>query len=442
MLIHQVRKALGASRFTTVGLSGGVDSVVLLRAAVEAGLEVSAVHVDHGLRPESGEDATFCAHLCRDLGVPFELVRIHVAKGNSTQGRARTQRYAALVRAAARLGCDRIATAHHADDALESAWLQHMRGSGPVGLQGPRRTGDWMGFEVVRPLLDVRREEILEFAEARGLEWREDPSNLDPKYARTSVRAALADIEPQANMDGLRRDAAELEAAVSTLRERAAVRISPLESWFRRDCLAQAESDAFAAWLLASASELNGGLSREMVEAVSAAVADSQTEARRFCGHRVVVEVARDSVTLSATRGQGTRLLDAREAAPVQWTPVDGDLRWFDHWLSVRTGDEREGRAGSPPSGAEDVVLGVRSALVRGPRAGDRIEGHLVHDLLARARVPPAQRWSWPTLWYDHRCLWVAGISTAASDGKILLPHDAKSGIFVSWQRFPFESRR
>jgi tRNA(Ile)-lysidine synthase len=179
-----------------VGLSGGADSVALTDALAalrrRRGLRIVAAHLDHGLRPGSAEDAAFCADLCRSLDVPLHTARADVRsragreKGGIEQA-ARRERFAFLRRVAAEEGAAALAVAHTRDDQAETLLLRLLRGAGATGLAGMRpRSGD-----VVRPLLAVSRQEVLNYLRERGLEWREDPSNLDPAHRRNRVRHEL-----------------------------------------------------------------------------------------------------------------------------------------------------------------------------------------------------------------------------------------------------------
>jgi tRNA(Ile)-lysidine synthase len=179
-----------------------VDSTALLSVLVDlrnAGQirEVTAVHVDHALRPDSHLDADACGRVCDALGVPFRRVRVAVRQGN-VQSEARRARYAALRREAALLGATRIATGHTLDDQAETVVLRLLRGSGARGLSGiPPRRG-----AVIRPLIDCTRAEIEEHVRARGLSHLEDPSNATPRFLRNRVRSevlpVLRSLAPQA----------------------------------------------------------------------------------------------------------------------------------------------------------------------------------------------------------------------------------------------------
>ena len=183
----------GGSR-VLVALSGGADSVCLLHMLLEKkqelGIEVFAAHYEHGLRgEESLRDADFAAELCKSLGVEIALEHGNVAayadkKGMSTEEAARELRYAFLGKAAERFGCDRIATAHNANDNAETVLFNLSRGSGPAGLRGiPEQRG-----AIVRPLLDMSREEIESWLNERSIDWVTDSSNNSDDYSRNLIR--------------------------------------------------------------------------------------------------------------------------------------------------------------------------------------------------------------------------------------------------------------
>ena len=179
-----------------VGLSGGADSVALLDAlALLRGprrLRLVAAHLDHGLRPSAAEDAAFCRALCARLGVPLREGRADVRARAAREGRgledaARRERYAFLRRVAREEQAGVVAVAHTRDDQAETLLLRLLRGAGAAGLAAMRpRRG-----RLLRPLLDVSRDEVLAHLRARSLEWREDPTNADPAHLRNRVRHEL-----------------------------------------------------------------------------------------------------------------------------------------------------------------------------------------------------------------------------------------------------------
>ena len=232
------RHLLGCNDTVLVALSGGVDSTALLSALVElrdAGQvhDVTAVHVDHALRPDSHRDADACASVCDVLGVPFRSVRVEVRQGN-VQAEARRARYAALRREAARVGATRIATGHTLDDQAETVLLHLLRGAGARGLSGiPPRRG-----VVIRPLIDRTRAEVVEHVRARGLPHVEDPSNATPRFLRNRLRAevlpVIRSLAPQAGRaiaraaDLLRDDERALAAEGRRLATTGSVRVADL----------------------------------------------------------------------------------------------------------------------------------------------------------------------------------------------------------------------
>jgi tRNA(Ile)-lysidine synthase len=179
-----------------VALSGGADSVALLDALValrkRRTLELVAAHLDHGLRNESADDARFCEELCQRLGVAIRIghadVRARAARERrGLEDAARRERYLFLRSVHREEDADAIATAHTRDDQAETLILRLLRGSGRVGLGAMRaRTRG-----IVRPLLTVSRLEVLAYLEERGLSWREDPTNADPRHLRNRVRHEL-----------------------------------------------------------------------------------------------------------------------------------------------------------------------------------------------------------------------------------------------------------
>lgn len=182
-----------------IALSGGLDSMVLLRVAHaharEHGLDLSAFHVHHGLSPNADAWRGHCERACRDLGVHFDACTVSVDKGKSgIEAAARKARYAALGGMCRSRGIDLLLTAHHLDDQAETVLLQLLRGSGPAGLSGmdaANRAPTLLGDDrlvMARPLLQVARAELEALAREEGIAWVEDESNSDPRYARNALR--------------------------------------------------------------------------------------------------------------------------------------------------------------------------------------------------------------------------------------------------------------
>ena len=174
-----------------VGLSGGADSVALLRILTLAGKCCGAVHVNHGLRgDESDGDEAFCRELCKDLGIPLTVERLRLPQ-DAGEGEAREARYRAFVRALAEHGADALALAHQRDDQAETLLLHLMRGSGLQGLCGMAPDAVVDGMRVVRPLLERSGEELRDALREAGQAWREDSTNGKDNFLRNSIRHRL-----------------------------------------------------------------------------------------------------------------------------------------------------------------------------------------------------------------------------------------------------------
>jgi tRNA(Ile)-lysidine synthase len=175
-----------------VAVSGGPDSMALLHALIRVaprlGISLETATIDHGLRSGSAEEAAEVGRRCAALGLPTQVVRVDVAaRGGphvSLQDAARRARLEALNAVAARQGCGRVALGHSADDQAETILFRIMRGTGVDGLKGiPYRRE-----ALIRPLLDVRRQQILVFLRRLRVDFFADPSNLDRRFARSRIR--------------------------------------------------------------------------------------------------------------------------------------------------------------------------------------------------------------------------------------------------------------
>jgi len=178
-------------------VSGGADSVCLLHVLVELGFQLEVAHFDHQTRDgESGRDAEFVGETAARLGLPFHIESRPVEQesrgsGKSFEEYARSARYEFLTRVARLRGCEAVATGHHADDNAETVLMRLIRGTTPAGAAGIPAVGAWGGVPVIRPLLGISRAEVMAYVAERGLEYREDTTNADVRYARNRVRHEL-----------------------------------------------------------------------------------------------------------------------------------------------------------------------------------------------------------------------------------------------------------
>ena len=177
-----------------IAFSGGLDSTVLLHwladyARIHATPPLHAIHIHHGLQPAADAWPGHCTAVCERLGIELTVIHVQVPAGASLEQAARDARYAAFETV---LGAgDVLFTGQHCDDQAETLLFRLLRGAGLRGLaampqQRPLGRGD-----VVRPLLNVSRSQLHEYAQTHGLIWAEDPSNADTAFARNFLRAEV-----------------------------------------------------------------------------------------------------------------------------------------------------------------------------------------------------------------------------------------------------------
>ena len=187
------------ARRWVVAFSGGMDSHVLLdmvarslRGRPDAPL-LEALHVDHGVHPDSGLWAAHCERVCAALGLTFSARRAE--PGSAAEDRLRRARY--QVFEAFCRDDDLLLLAHHQDDQAETVLLRLLRGAGPAGLAGMPSHRPCGAALLCRPLLDWPRERLLAHAHAMGLQWIEDPSNEQASYGRNLLRAQVMPVLEQ-----------------------------------------------------------------------------------------------------------------------------------------------------------------------------------------------------------------------------------------------------
>jgi tRNA(Ile)-lysidine synthase len=366
-----------------VMVSGGADSICLLDVAVRLGARVGALHVDHGLRPDSGEDAALCRRACARLDVPLAVERLEgldpAAAGN-LQAAAREARYALAERHAE----GDYASAHTATDQLETLLYRLAVSPGRRALLGMRpRRG-----RLVRPLLDVTRGEARAYCAERGLDWRDDPSNEDLLFARARVRhevvPALRELNPALErtvadtIDQLRDEAAVLDDAV-----RAAG--SPP---FALDALRRMPRALARLVLRAAAEAATGG-------PVALPLRDADRILALAASGTAVVELA-GGVRAVAEYGAVRFERGPRDASPEPARlAVPGRVR-FGPW-------EMEARQGAGDDLLDAAALG-QVLTVRAWRHGDRMRpaglggSKTLQDLFTDRKVPRAERATWPVV--------------------------------------------
>ncbi|MFT7626045.1 MAG: tRNA(Ile)-lysidine synthase [Myxococcota bacterium] len=198
----------GAS--VVVAVSGGPDSTALLHALIACRYRVSVAHVDHGARPDSGDDARFVAEQAAALGLVCHSLTCD--PGSGSEDDLRRGRYAALSQVP---GATQMATGHTLNDQAETVLLRLLRGAGTVGMSAiPPVNG-----RLVRPLLDVTREEVMRYVADRQLPYRIDPTNASLDPMRNRVRHRLLPLLEGEFQPGAARALARLADAARSDRE-------------------------------------------------------------------------------------------------------------------------------------------------------------------------------------------------------------------------------
>ncbi len=381
-----------------VMVSGGGDSVALLDIAVRLGARVSALHVNYGLREGAELDEALVQRLCEELGVPLRVERVQLGTEGNLQDRARDARYAL----AEGLAEGDYAAAHTASDQAETVLYRLAVSPGSRALHGmsPRRG------RLVRPLLSVTREEVRDYLRSRGLEWREDPSNADRRFARARVRhdvlEALRELSPTAERTiaetarQLRDEAEVLDVVVTdALKELGggpAISLSALAD--QPPAVSRLVLRALAE---RAADEGSRPLSRREADEILALGGRGTKSLDLGGGLRAVVEYG----TLRFTRAG-----DAAAPEPVRLS-VPGRARFGD-W-------EVEARAGVP---GDVTVRDLGPELtVRAWRDGDRMRpaglggSKSLQDLFTDRKVPRALRRTLPVVESEGEIVWVAGVA-------------------------------
>jgi tRNA(Ile)-lysidine synthase len=213
-----------------IAFSGGLDSTVLTHVLANSreihGTPIIAVHVDHGLQADSSSWRAACESFALELGIDFVGQRVSVDQqsGHGPEASAREARYGAF-RTIVRHG-DWLLSAHHQDDQAETLLLNLMRGSGPAGLAGISAIRPFAAGWLARPLLDVPRKSLLDYAEAAELVWIDDPSNQDQAFDRNYLRHTVIpklDARWSDAAGRLRRSAGLASEAVQLLSELAEI---------------------------------------------------------------------------------------------------------------------------------------------------------------------------------------------------------------------------
>ncbi|WP_333606526.1 tRNA lysidine(34) synthetase TilS [Arsukibacterium sp.] len=195
-LIQQSLQQQGAKHLV-LACSGGLDSMVLLDLLASMPqrqqFSLQVVYINHGLHPDAAEWGALVEQQCQQHQLSFNHVKVQVAKGDSVESAARDARYQALA-AFVTAADSYLLTAHHADDQVETLLLALKRGAGAAGLSGMAACRPFANGHLLRPLLDVSRQQLAAYAQARQLDFVEDSSNQDLRFDRNFLRHQITPL--------------------------------------------------------------------------------------------------------------------------------------------------------------------------------------------------------------------------------------------------------
>jgi len=415
---------LAGGETVLVAVSGGADSVALihlLRAlAPTFRLTLHILHVDHRLRPDSGEDAEFVRALGRRLGIPVDVAAVEVRARGSLEAAARAARYAALEACARGIGAERIALGHTADDQAETVLMRILAGSGVRGLAGiPAVRG-----RVIRPLLDLHHTDLVQELYRAELPWREDPSNADPKFLRNRIRhellpllAASHDPRIVARLNTVAAQAREAVDALDRIAARELLRLGRVE----RDALTLSRAALRALPQSVAVEVLRQGAARLGYQAPLRAWGHRRLERvlgvapPRRAGRlgAIVIEVSGDQVRLGTASPPS---LTARTLS------VPGTVGLPEIGLTL-VASMLDGAGYVAPDGRARVAFDADQLgtvlTVRGRRRGDRFTPwgageRRLKTFLIDAKVPRWERGRVPIVEDRGEILWVGGLRRSA----------------------------
>ena len=423
-----------AGRSCVLGLSGGLDSVVLLdllaQVAPTLQLRLSLVHVNHQLSPFASDWQQFCCQLAQQYQLPITVQSVNLQRrgGESLEAVARDARYGVYTS----LGADVLLLAHHLDDQCETLLLRLLRGAGVHGLSGMPRQRLLAGTSttLLRPLLGVSRAALQHYAEARQLRWVSDESNDDPRFRRNwlrhSVFPLLASVFPNYRRQ-LAQTAQHLDDAAQILDQVAqADFVGDLAAaHLQLDALAQLSEERqrnLLRWFLrqyglipsvAWLAQLRQQMLTAGVDACPAMhIGDWWLERYRnglylYCAGGVPTAPRMDLIW----NGQAEIRLDG-------WA---GRLVF---------------RAGDGPQAVAEHLLRSVPLQARLRQGGERLRpaaqasNRQLKHVLQEFAIPPWQRRGWPLLWQGEQLLAVPGVAVAAE----FQPQNGESGVLIEWQ--------
>lgn len=378
-----------------VGVSGGADSIALLRVFRALEIPVTIAHLNHSLRgAESDADEAFVREIAAETGLPMVAKTVDVKAlaektGQSIEMAARQARHDFF----REFDDSIIALAHHADDQVETFFLKLARGAGTEGLSGMPYFQKLEGLELIRPMLDIPREEILQWLKENNFKWREDSTNSDEAFLRNKVRHTILPIlESELNpniretvlrtMEILRAENEWMDEMAETGTSLAAKRRS-IRKWLFDEGAEEVGFDAVERIL------------KGMEKAEGSSIAELNES------QRVVIEY-----------GNPRFEDDHFQTSDISWNlSVSDSVGWL-------RDDSKIGDSSAEASICAQKLAG-RAIDVRMVRAGDRISplgmkgSRKLQDILTDLKTPKAQRNRVPVVVCEGEIVWVPGYRIA-----------------------------
>lgn len=379
-----------------VAVSGGADSTALLHALVEIaprlGLYLEVLHLNHGLRgQESDGDEAFVRQLAARLDLPVSVERADLGDASgSLEERGRYARCAFFASMRQQNNLDRIATGHTQSDQAETVLFRLLRGTGPQGLRGILPV---TAEGLIRPLLGVTRAQVETWLRDKGLTWREDSSNRDPRHTRNRLRHNL--------LPELRRDwNPNLDEVLSRLGEISRAE----EDWWATQLPHLVETDGMGRILPAeSLTALHPALARRVVRAVL----EELGLPAGFDAVEAVRALAAQPEGSGRVRLPGLDVLRSFDGVRISDPELDSRDRFWEFPLTT------PGRLETPAGSFEISGFEPSSGLaLRNWRPGDRIqplgtpEPKLIKQFFQEARIPLWRRRDWPLIEQGGHVIW------------------------------------
>lgn len=409
-----------------VALSGGPDSIALLHLLYELKgkyhISLAAAHLDHGIRPESAEEREFCRNLCRRLKVRFHSKKVNVPAlskktGLSLEEAGRQARYGYFDSLSQRFGYSKIATGHTADDSVETIIFNMIRGSGLRGIAGiPAKRS-----RIIRPLIDVGKDEIVRWLKANGIEYVVDRTNLSMAFTRNMIRRRiipqLEKLNPRARRNILRmaKFAAEEVKFIDSLavsvfekalkqagKSKIALDLGKLKGYDRK-LRKRVIGEAYVRLNGSRTRPLSGSLER------AAGLLDGRNGARAPLGRNIWIEKSHGRIFVFR---DFARRKEVHLSIPGRTTIPDSDVHLEAEIL-------RRSKVRSLKTAPDTALIDhdrVKNAIVRSWRKGDKIRPfgmrgrRLLSDVFSDKKIPSPERAEVPLVVIGGNIAWVAGV--------------------------------